>query len=240
MKSRIQPILPDFGESDASAIKPADIDGWIAEHTKTAGTANRYRAVFSLVYREAVRNGRVSSNPARLVRQRKEGSGRIRYLLDEEEDRLCKTIVETFPEHMPELTIAVGTGMRKSDQYGLTWRRVDFKRNEVHLAKTKNGDPRDVPMSTAVLAAFRETETAKCQAHGSRVPNPRFPYVVRVRPRESWARRLSLARLPAHLLLAAGHGRCPAKNDTDTGWPQNDCDHGALCPSGSQHTACGR
>ena len=57
---------------------------------------------------------RKSSSLARLLRQRKEPSGRIRYLLDEEEDRLCKVILELFPEHMPELTIAVGTGTRKS------------------------------------------------------------------------------------------------------------------------------
>jgi integrase len=154
VKSRIGQILPEFAERIASEIKPADIDGWIAEHTATAGTANRYRAVFSLIYREAVRNGRTSTNPARLVRQRKESSGRIRYLLDEEEDRLCKWILKLFPEHMPELTIAVGTGMRKSEQYGLIWERVDFKRKEVHLQKTKNGEARDVPMSAAVIAAF--------------------------------------------------------------------------------------
>ena len=142
VKSRIKHILTQFSERVASDIKPSDIDQWIAEHTQTAGTANRYRAVFSLVYREAVRNGTVPSNPARLVRQRKESSGRIPYLLDEEEDRLCKWILELFPEHMPELTIAVGTGMRKGEQYGLIWKLVDFNRREVHLPKTKNGEAR--------------------------------------------------------------------------------------------------
>ncbi len=161
VKSRINQILPDFRDRIAATIKPAEIDGWISEHTKTAGTANRYRAVFSLIYREAVRNGRVESNPARLVRQRKEPSGRIRYLLDEEEGPLCKAINDMFPEHMPELTIAVGTGMRKSEQYGLTWKRVDFNRREVHLSKTKNGEARDVPMSAAVFAAFQQMKPQK-------------------------------------------------------------------------------
>lgn len=57
---------------------------------------------------------------------------------------------------MPEMAIAVGTGMRKSEQYGLVWKRVDFNRKEVHLARTKNGDPRDIPMSAAVWAAFQK------------------------------------------------------------------------------------
>jgi hypothetical protein len=40
----------------------------------------RYRAFVSLCYREGIRNGKVRSNPARLVRQRPENNGRIRYL----------------------------------------------------------------------------------------------------------------------------------------------------------------
>ena len=161
VKSRIAHIVADFGERIASDIKPSEIDEWLAENTATAGTANRYRAVFSLIYREAVRNGLLSSNPARLVRQRKESSGRIRYLLDEEEDRLCQAVRELCPEHMPELTIAVGTGMRKSEQYGLIWPQVDFGRREIHLRKTKNGEARDVPMSVGVLAAFQQLKPAR-------------------------------------------------------------------------------
>ena len=219
MKSRIGQILPDFGERTAAAIKPADIDEWIAEHTKTAGTANRYRAVFSLIYREAVRNGRVAINPARLVRQRKESNGRIRYLLDEEEDRLCKTILDLFPEHMPELTIAVGTGMRKSEQYGLIWKRVDFKRREVHLPKTKNGEARDVPMSVGRVCRISADETAKCKTRRSRVPNPQPARMVRGRERKpklddfrwhdcrhTFCSRLAMAGVPLKTIqMLAGH-----------------------------------
>ena len=35
--------------------------------------------------------------------------------------RLCKVIDELSSDHMSELTIAIGTGMRKSEQYGLIW-----------------------------------------------------------------------------------------------------------------------
>lgn len=59
-----------------------------------------------------------------------------------------------FEEHLPELTISVDTGMRKGEQYGAVWKQVDFKRSEVHIPKTKNGDARSIPMSTAVHAAF--------------------------------------------------------------------------------------
>ena len=77
--SRLNRIMEDFGERPADQIKPAEIDQWIAENTITAATVNRYRALFSLVFREALRNGKVTSNPARLVRQRHENNGRIRF-----------------------------------------------------------------------------------------------------------------------------------------------------------------
>jgi hypothetical protein len=97
VQSRISQILPEFGEREAASILPAEIDSWIVANTKSAGTANRYRAVFSLIYREALRNGKVASNSARLVRQRHEGNGRIRYLLDGQEQRLREVIVREYP-----------------------------------------------------------------------------------------------------------------------------------------------
>lgn len=158
VKSRVKQILPDFGEREAASILPADIDNWIAKHTKTPATANRYKAVFSLIFREALRNDKVPSNPARLVRQRHEDNGRIRYLPDDEEQRLRKTIMANFQEHLPELVVAIGTGQRKSEQYSLEWPQVDFIRNEVHIHKSKNGNARDIPMNGDVVAAFKSLQ----------------------------------------------------------------------------------
>ena len=70
IESRLEADLPDFEIRLADQIKPEDIDGWIARNTDTAATANRYRALFSLIFREALRNGKVTGNPARLVRLR--------------------------------------------------------------------------------------------------------------------------------------------------------------------------
>jgi integrase len=68
--SRLRKIQGDFDDRMAEEIKPQDIDAWLTANTKTPATSNRYRALFSLIYREALRNGKVTSNPARLVRQR--------------------------------------------------------------------------------------------------------------------------------------------------------------------------
>jgi integrase len=154
IESRLKQILPAFGNRLADQIKPADIDAWIADNTETPATANRYRALFSLIFREALRNGKVIGNPARLVRLRHEDNGRIRFLTDDEERRMRKAITEQFPEHLPELTISLGTGMRLSEQYSLTWEQIDFPRKEIQLEHTKNGSARIVPMNGDVVKAF--------------------------------------------------------------------------------------
>jgi hypothetical protein len=119
--SRLNRIRPDFNERVADSITPQEIDAWLTKNTKKPGTSNRYRALFSLVFREALRNGKVKSNPARLVRQKREENGVIRWLTDNEEKALRAVIAEHCLQHMPELDIALGTGMRLSEQYGLTW-----------------------------------------------------------------------------------------------------------------------
>jgi site-specific recombinase XerD len=154
--SRLAAVRQDFDDRAADRIKPADIHSWLTIHTKTSATSNRYRALFSLIFREALKNGKVASNPARLVTQKHEGNGVIRFLSDEEEKALRAAITEHCPGHMTELDISLGTGMRLSEQYTLTWNSVDIVRKEVSLAKTKNNVGRNIPMNASVETAFRE------------------------------------------------------------------------------------
>lgn len=156
IKNRLGKLRVDFDERKADSIKPQEIDAWLTANTRTPATSNRYRALFSLIYREALRNGKVSSNPARLVRQRHEDNAIIRWLTDEEEKRLRKVMTEHYPANIPELDIALGTGMRLSEQFQLSWESVDFKRKEIRLRTTKNYSGRSIPMNAEVLAAFQQ------------------------------------------------------------------------------------
>jgi site-specific recombinase XerD len=156
VKSRLVRIRPDFDGRVADSIKPDEIDQWLTENTSTPATSNRYRALFSLMFREALRNGKVKSNPARLVRQKHEDNAVIRWLTDEEDRALRDAIKKHHAAHMPELDIAVGTGMRLSEQFGLTWGQVDFVRREVRLPRTKNGAGRSIPMNVNVQSAFTQ------------------------------------------------------------------------------------
>ena len=63
----------------------------------------------------------------------------------------------------PLVIVAIGTGMRQSEQLRLTWDRVDFSRRVLILTKTKTRD-REVPMNPEVfesLTALREESTGR-------------------------------------------------------------------------------
>jgi integrase len=181
IKQRLGKLKGFFGERAAESIKPEEIDRWLSKNTHTPGTANRYRSAMSLAYREALRNSKVSSNPVRLVRQRQEGDGVIRFLRDDEEKLLRKIIEGQYPAHMCELDVSLGTGMRLTEQYGkrLLWDQVDFKRREITLKKTKNGKGRVIPMNAVVCAAL---EVRKAQVPEAKRKDPVFD----VLPRSWW------------------------------------------------------
>lgn len=175
--SRLKKIREDFGERVADSITPQEIDGWLTKNTNKAGTSNRYRALFSLIFREALRNGKVKGNPARLVQQKREENGVIRWLTDAEEGALRAVLKEHYPKKIPELDIALGTGMRLSEQYGLTWRAIDLAHKEVRLAKTKNYSSRTIPMNSTVQAAFAKLRSRVPKAKKNDEVFTQFPRI---------------------------------------------------------------
>jgi len=54
------------------------------------------------------------------------------------------------------MTIAYAVEPRKGEMFKLEWQKVDMRRQEFTIRKTKNGETRVVPMTPDVLAAFLE------------------------------------------------------------------------------------
>jgi site-specific recombinase XerD len=153
-KSRMNFIVEEFGERVADEIKPSEIDIWLGAHDWAPATINRYKSVLSKTFKIALADGKVSSNPARLVQQRPENNARIRFLSNDEEKVVRAVISKRCPRHMEELNIALNTGMRKSEQYSLEWPEVSFRRKRIRLDETKNGSSREIPMNKTCMRAF--------------------------------------------------------------------------------------
>jgi site-specific recombinase XerD len=151
---RMEVVLGWFREYPAESITAQDIEGQFQKQEWAPATANRYRALLSLTYRLAIRNGKVKENPARLVPHRLEDNARIRFLSTEEETALRKAIEAKCPEHLPEFDLALNTGIRLSEQYGLLWENVSIPLRMLTIPRTKNGTMRHVPLNQAAVKAL--------------------------------------------------------------------------------------
>lgn len=121
------------------------------------------------------RERKAITNQARLLKHKREDNGRVRFLNQfspaktevdylkpraDEESRLRAVIQAVCPGHMPKFDIAFHTGMRPSEQYGLTWDRVDLVRKLVTIPKSKSGITRHIPLNSVSLAAFQSCSGA--------------------------------------------------------------------------------
>jgi site-specific recombinase XerD len=156
--SRMERLKSWFGTRQADGIAPGEMERRLTEAAQEGkwapATANRYRALLSLTYRLGIRNGKVSANPARLVRHRQENNARIRWLTIEEEGKLRKVLEAKHGEHVPEFDLALNTGLRLSEMYWLTWDNVDLERRMLTVPRSKHGEKRHVPLNNAARGAL--------------------------------------------------------------------------------------
>jgi integrase len=122
-------------------------------------TLNRYRSLLSLIYRLAIRDGKVQDNPVRQVRRRKENNIRVRFLQADEEAVLRAKIRELAPEREPEFDLSLHTGMRRNEQYRLCWDRVNLDGGIITIRDSKNGESRHVPVNSEARRALERLFT---------------------------------------------------------------------------------
>jgi integrase len=93
---------------------------------------------------------------AKLVRRGREKNVRLRWLLGDKEQRLRAIVDRDYPEHMPEFEIALHTGMRRGEQYGLRWEDVNLSNRTATIHLSKHGETRHVRLNSVALAAFQK------------------------------------------------------------------------------------
>lgn len=96
-------------------------------------TANRYRALLSSIFSHGVRHGLIDKNPVASVERFREPEGRVRFLDDVEERALREKIAGAHPGHVFEFDLALQSGMRRGEQWGLEWSDIDFENSIAHV-----------------------------------------------------------------------------------------------------------
>jgi integrase len=167
-----------------ATIRSADIaklrDEWLKEYKPA--TVLRRLAVLSHVFNIARKEWGMESlsNPIELVRKPQPNNARTRRIAfgdapvgttsgdeseserraqDGELERIAKASSSAL---LPSIIwLAVETAMRRGEIVSLLWVNVDLNRRVAHLPSTKNGDARDVPLSSRAVFVLQALEDAK-------------------------------------------------------------------------------
>lgn len=168
--SRLAFIQEKFGARVASTIQPAEIRRWLVEMNRNPATLNRYRSVLSSIYRHGKEEGIISVNPVRDLKQFRVEMPTPRWLREDEEERIREVLAKWIAEakgrrkmflefHPHELTFALDTGLRKSNQYALRVdKHIDMPTRYIRLpaAMTKTGKPLEIPMSDRIVDSLAD------------------------------------------------------------------------------------
>jgi integrase len=115
----------------------------------STSTCNRYRSFMSSCFTYAMKINRAASNPVARVERFKENDPRVRWLRPDEEARIRKAFVAD--SHEWEFDLALYTGMRRGEQFGLLWKNCDLGRG-ILTAKGKTGRRHVIANEDAVSA----------------------------------------------------------------------------------------
>ena len=137
-----------------NTIKPEDILKYI-EYLRNSGkrgkrknsSINRFLEILSKMFNLAIDNGELTDNPLRKVPKLKEDNHKIRFLTDEEENRLYAIIDLKAPYLRPIVTTALQTGMRRGEIFGMKWDNIDLNNRNIYVLDTKSGKSREIPIS---------------------------------------------------------------------------------------------
>lgn len=144
-------------------ITPEHIAAWRDARIKDVapGTVLREVTLLSSVFEMAIREWRwIGSNPVRIIRKPSKPAHRERLITKAEIKAMLRALDYKVGKPAKSVTQAVAlcflaalrTGMRAGELTGLTWDRVHG--NYAHLATTKTGVSRDVPLSSKARRIF--------------------------------------------------------------------------------------
>ncbi len=151
-----------LGGKTLAQIVPGDVERYLAKRQGTVkpATTNRELAFLKRVFNVAIADGKTERNPVCPVKLRKENNARVRFLTDEEEQRLREAIGEA---EWPMVEVAMHTGLRQAEQFQLRWEHVDFTTGIITIPRSKHGETRRVPMNDTVRELLR-TRTSRLKS----------------------------------------------------------------------------
>ena len=152
-------IRERFGVKRAREIRPEHIRKFLRELADrySASYVNAHRTVLSGIFSFATKHSRYDQNPVKAVPQINEGPGRDRFLPPDDFKLLLDTCGDDV--ELKVFTVVLGTTtMRKGELLPRRWAEVhlDGETPDLFVPRTKNKDPKRVPLSRIVAEVLKQ------------------------------------------------------------------------------------
>ena len=131
----------------------------IVAHT----TVDKDLAVLKAFFNWCIARSLAASNPVSRVKFFNEDNSRLRYLTEDEYNRLIEAAksVKTSLFLAEKIILSVHTGLRRGSLFHLRWDYVDFLNRVVRIPRTKSGRPHAVPLNATVLTTLQALYTER-------------------------------------------------------------------------------
>ncbi len=189
-KNRYKILQEYFGDRPICALEPADIEdfrSWMRNERVHKGkkarpsTVNRYLAVVSSAFKEAMERGYAHENPVRGVKRSREEQKEVPFLSAAEIDRIVAAAV---PLLQPVIVLAADTGLRRGELLALEWRDIHLGRGTLVVRRSKSKRPREVPLTARARETLKALHGARTKPENEK-PDFVFAYIANLKP--SWA-----------------------------------------------------
>ncbi|GJL67840.1 MAG: hypothetical protein NPIRA06_04750 [Nitrospirales bacterium] len=177
-RARIQRWVDAFGDQDAKAITPAQVQGVINSMVKekyapaqvqnatnvtakekryAPATIHRHLVVLKAILGSAEGLESLLINIRKKVRRPPYNNELLRQLDHGQESALLEKLTARFH---PIVLTALNTGLRQGELLGLIWSDVNWSNGMLYIRKTKSGVPRRIPMNSTVQRVLTELQAS--------------------------------------------------------------------------------
>jgi integrase len=156
-------IIPDWGTTPLSEVRTMGVESWLRRLPLAKSSCAKLRGLFSVLFNHACRYEFFDRNPIYLVRQSAKRRRSPTFLMPAE----IKALVDNLSIRERTLVfIAVSTGLRQNELFGLNWADIDFAQKMMNVTRSivygvvgpckTEASQKPVPVHPTILKALIE------------------------------------------------------------------------------------
>lgn len=126
-------IVPRWGKQTLAGVRTIEVEAWLRHLPLSRGSCAKIRNVMSVLFNHARRHDLFDRNPISLVRQSAKRRKVPEVLSVDEVKQLLGAL---GPRERTLVLLAVGTGLRMSELFGLKWKDINFVGSEVSVTRS--------------------------------------------------------------------------------------------------------